>query len=377
MAVNVDNLKRLVIDNTKASDRIVIISGYATPDMVEEIAKIGVQVSFFYGMYKKRGLTKLTYEKLTDIDARYLNLRVHIVRDYHVHTKCYLFYNNNNLQNALVGSANCSFDGLLSGANSEMLVELNETELRNSAYLRRLTKYQHSIEAASVRCGDPSIIVNAPMPSKGRKRVKKGTFPVSSNPYVAYMPLYYWGKTKKGNLAKIVHQKSGLNWGLQSGNSKKGSDYAEAYIAVTGDLVDRHPMLFPFFPISRVTSSGKATRRYDPVRVLWDDGKIMEIVFSGNGVERPTAKNRTSTSPYHKFPKQFTSGADGDGGGAELGKYIRQRMNVSEADIYHEEITLDEKKMPISILSDYQVSIRPCELNNFASSGIKMHRWKE
>lgn len=38
-----------------------------------------------------------------------------------------------------------------------------------------------------------------------------------------------------------------------------------------------------------------------------------------------------------------------------------------KADIYYEEIMLDGKKMPISILSDYQVSIRPCELNNYAS----------
>lgn len=38
-----------------------------------------------------------------------------------------------------------------------------------------------------------------------------------------------------------------------------------------------------------------------------------------------------------------------------------------KADIYYEEIILDDKKMPINILSDYMVSIRPCELNNYAS----------
>ena len=44
-----------------------------------------------------------------------------------------------------------------------------------------------------------------------------------------------------------------------------------------------------------------------------------------------------------------------------------------KADIYYEDIILDGKKMPISILSDYQVSIRPCELNNYASIfGIDM-----
>lgn len=38
-----------------------------------------------------------------------------------------------------------------------------------------------------------------------------------------------------------------------------------------------------------------------------------------------------------------------------------------KADIYYEEILLDQKKMLINILSDFQVSIRPCELNNYAS----------
>lgn len=38
-----------------------------------------------------------------------------------------------------------------------------------------------------------------------------------------------------------------------------------------------------------------------------------------------------------------------------------------KADIYFEDIILDDKKMPINILSDYIVSIRPCELNNYAS----------
>ena len=38
-----------------------------------------------------------------------------------------------------------------------------------------------------------------------------------------------------------------------------------------------------------------------------------------------------------------------------------------KADIYYEDIILDDKKMPINILSDYIVSIRPCELNNYAS----------
>lgn len=38
-----------------------------------------------------------------------------------------------------------------------------------------------------------------------------------------------------------------------------------------------------------------------------------------------------------------------------------------KAAIFYEEIQLQDKKMPVNILTDYMVSIRPCELNNFAS----------
>lgn len=329
MAVCVNNLKKLVLDNAALSDEIIIVSGFATPDTVEEIAKLNIKTVFYYGMYRKRGLTKLTYDKLTDLDRKYSNLIVKIVSDYHVHTKCYLFLKSSAVVNALVGSANCSIDGLSSNENSEMLVELNGIELKNDAYLKRLKKYAYDIDKASVKCGDPSIVITA---ASGKKamRVKGGQYPKSSNPYIAYMPLYSWEKNKKGINKKVVNKQSGLNWGLQSGHTKKGSGYAEAYIKVTGELVDDHPVIFPFFPSSRVTTSGKSTRRYDPVTVLWDDGTMMEMIFSGTGVERPTEGKRNPGDPFHQFPKQFTSGKDGDGGGAELGEYVRRRMNVSE-----------------------------------------------
>ena len=38
-----------------------------------------------------------------------------------------------------------------------------------------------------------------------------------------------------------------------------------------------------------------------------------------------------------------------------------------KADIYYENIQVQDRKMPVNILTDFMVSIRPCELNNFAS----------
>lgn len=329
MSVLVEKLKTAVVNKVNASDKVVIVSGFATPDTVEDIAKSGVETIFYYGMYRKHGLTKLTLDKLRMIHNAYSNLTVKIVYDYHVHTKCYLFYKSNQLFDALVGSANCSIDGLSSGKNSEMLVEINTDNMTCSDYYISLDKYIGEVDKASVLCDDPSITVTSSAKKKTAK-VKKGEYPQSSNPFVAFMPLYSWEKNKSGRLKKVVKNKSGLNWGLQSGHSKKGAGYAEAYIKVTGELIDNHPLLFPFFPESRKTSGGKSTRRYDPVTVLWDDGTLMEMIFSGNGVERPTKTNRSEDSPYQRYPKQFTSGSDTDGGGAELGEYLRKRMNVSQ-----------------------------------------------
>jgi hypothetical protein len=38
----------------------------------------------------------------------------------------------------------------------------------------------------------------------------------------------------------------------------------------------------------------------------------------------------------------------------------------AKLDIYYETIEIDSRKMPVNILTDFMVSIRPCELNNFA-----------
>ncbi len=160
MAVIVKDLNKLVLDNSVKSDKIIIISGFATPNVIEEIAKTGREVVFYYGMYRKRGLTILTLEKLKALDATYPNLTVNIVNDYHVHTKCYLFFNSKKIINSLVGSANCSVDGLFSGENSELLVELNKDELKNDSYLKKLCNYADEIEKASVHCTSSDVITS-------------------------------------------------------------------------------------------------------------------------------------------------------------------------------------------------------------------------
>lgn len=138
MAVLVDNLENNVIENVKASDHVTIITGYFSPDIIEKIAQLGIPLTYYYGMYGIDKISKPVYDKLVAISNQYPCLQLKFVNTQRVHTKCYLFYKNNKIFNSLVGSANCSLNGLCSSSNAEMLVELNVDELKSDEYLLNL-----------------------------------------------------------------------------------------------------------------------------------------------------------------------------------------------------------------------------------------------
>ena len=130
--------KKKVLENAKESDQIIIITGYFSPDMIDEIAKMGVPFVYYYGMYGIDKIAKPVYDKLISINNSNSNLKLKFVHTQRVHTKCYLFYKNTKLENALVGSANCSINGLCSIENAEMLIELNKKSSINQFKAGRL-----------------------------------------------------------------------------------------------------------------------------------------------------------------------------------------------------------------------------------------------
>lgn len=323
MAVLVEKLLETLIKNIDTCDEIVIISGYSSPDVIARIAKLGKPTLFYYGMYGAEGITERQLTSFRNLQKEYSNLKIRLVFKHRVHTKAYLFVNNNEIKHAMIGSANFSSNGLMGVKNSEMLVELNDTELiQGSPYLSQLEIYRDDIDSISIDCTDSKVITRAKVTPKQSTFRKKGreVFPLTGNPHVAIMPFYSIDKGKK-----TINKHSGINWGLQSGHVKKSGSYTEAYIPVTSTLVDNYPIIFPPFSDIRTTTEGKITRRSDPVTVLWDDGVVMQMIFSGTGVERPTKGNRKQGDPFREYPKQFTSA---DGGGEELGKYLRNRMGV-------------------------------------------------
>ncbi len=315
----VEDLKNQVINQTYNHDEIIIISGYFSADILEEIAKTNKTVKFYYGMYTKNGITQLGLNALKNMQKNYNNFSAYFVIDYHVHSKCYIFKENGNIKYALVGSANVSNGGLGSGKNSELLVsvELNQTTIGN------LDNFTKEVNDASISINDP-LIINSPIKRSNALVLHKNNSRVfSGNPLVDNIPLYMY-KNKK----KVVPQSSGINWGLQNGHTSNSS-YAEAYIPIKAYDIDTYPLIIPPLGIVGSGSGGKNTRRQNPVTVTWDDNTVMKMLFQGNGPQRPTQSKRKSGEPYREYPKQLTT----DSGGSELGKYLRKRLKVGSHDL--------------------------------------------
>ena len=283
MAVLVENLMDSLVSSIGSCDEIVVISGYSSPDAIDTIAKLGKPTTFYYGMYGAEGITERQLTSFRSLQTSHTNLNIQLVYKHRVHTKAYLLMSSGQIVHALVGSANFSSNGLLGVKNSEMLVELNAQELApDSQYLVQLDTYRRDIAAISISCTDPKVITRAKVSPKRSMFRKDGVevFPLTGNPLVAIMPFYSIEKGKK-----VINKRSGINWGLQRGHTKKTSVYKEAYIPVTATLIDNYPLIFPPFPDIRTTTEGKSTRKSDPVTVLWDNTGLMATAFEFGGEE--------------------------------------------------------------------------------------------
>lgn len=334
MAILVENLKQSVVDTSKISDKVVIISGYFSPDVIDEIAKLNVPFTFYYGMYAIDKITEPIHNKLKLIVAANSNLTLKFVDSQRVHIKCYLFYKKGNIFNSLVGSANCSSQGLCSSKNAEMLVELNDGVLQPNDYLQKLEAYSNEIDDIAIDINSPLIKprkANKVTTSRGKS--KKSKVPTSSDPLVAIMPLYKVDKRGR----KATFRGGGPNWGNANNHHAKVQKAMESYVPIWSEHLDKYPLHFPPFPVARTTTGGKVTRRSDPITVIWDDGEMMTMTFQGSQREYPNKK-----TPLMAYPKQLSYGDDSTKrGGTILGQYLRKRMNV---DPFHVITISDLKK---------------------------------
>lgn len=319
MAVSTKKHYDKVINAAKASDEIVIISGYFTSDIIDDMASTGANVTFYYGMFNKNGITSGQYNSFDALEKKHPSLTINVVVNISfVHSKLYIFKKKGIVTDVFMGSANATLFALKSNDDCELLIDVT-----NSKDIIDLLAYSLSIDAVSIHFDDPYVqsCIKAASTSRGRV-IQKGKRVYSGNPLVDNIPLY---NIKNGK--KIVEPKSCLNWGLQSGKPGKYT-YAPAYIPIKAWDIETYPLMF--FPLGIVGSGtgGKKTRKSSPVTVtLNHNGTLtaMPMHFEGSGIERPTKGKRLPNSPFQQFPKQLTS----DGHGEDLGKYFRNLLGVS------------------------------------------------
>lgn len=308
------------MDNVSVSDEIIIISGYFSIDILEEIAKRGINTTFYYGMYLRNGISMANYSALETLDSTYGHLKIMIPLAYHVHTKCYIFKKDGKIINALVGSANCSSSALDTTQNSELLLPVV-----NAADIAFLDNYSIEIERSSCEFNNPLISpttkTKAKILSISKRRTKatpKSWNNFSGNPFSAIIPLYY---IKDGK--PTVHEVDGLNWG-NGPHASKSSDM-ESVIPIRKFQIEHYPLLIPFNGSVGSGTGGKITRMQSPIVMTWDDSVAMVMLFQQGGCQVPSKGNRAPGAPYRVYPKGLTASS----GGVELGKYFRDRLGLN------------------------------------------------
>ncbi len=317
MSIFVDNLESLVMTNAASSDEIIIISGYFSIDIIENIAKYGIPTTFYYGMYLRNGISPSYYSAFQRLEATYPNLKINIPIAYHVHTKCYIFKKAGITTSALIGSANASSSALATTTNSELLAPIDSVSDKEF-----LNNYAKEIDTASIHFDNPLIIpytkTKALSPSAKRsKKTPNSWNKYTGNPFSAIIPLYYMHNGKP-----TVQNVDGLNWG--NGPHASTSSDMESVLPIRKFHIENYPLLIPFNGTVGSGSGGKVQRMQNPINMTWDDGTKMTMIFQQGGVEIPSKSKRNPGDAYRQYPKALTSNS----GGIELGVYIRKRLGL-------------------------------------------------
>lgn len=273
-------------------DELVIISGYVGPDPVMKLQTLPIPVTVVYGMYGCDGIHQALHNSLVKAQQTIKNINI-FYSLVPVHSKCYVWKNNNKIQGALIGSANFSKNGLTTPFKEVLADATIDTFLPLSQYINDILK--NTVLCIQAQVKNNSLRVS---PSIN-----------TSNPNICSLPLYY---IKNGK--KHVHDKSGLNWGKASAHVAMH----DAYIPIGVNAIDAYPNLFPVKTSTPNNQAGKKNHRHnDNIEVIWDDGVVMTCVLEGNC-------SRNINGIKQVFPKQLCSTPRK----GLLGEYLRKRMGL-------------------------------------------------
>jgi hypothetical protein len=282
------NLEEIIFHRheTIRSDELVILSGYLGPNPVDRLKYLPLNSTVIYGMYGDRGIQQRLHNALinTQINVPKVNIYYSTVP---IHSKCYIWKNENTIQHALIGSANFSVNGLTTPYREILAETTYDTFQPLEEYIDRVMT--HSIlctEIEEVR--DGSNIIQTPN--------------IQISTQFCRMTLLGRGGQ--------VEARSGLNWGHGIGNITPN----DAYIPIRKEHIRSYPLLFPpkqEFP--NINNGGRLQRHNDIIEIIWDDGMTMDGLLEGSQEEKGV-----------KYPKQISSAFQK----SLMGEYIRHRLGI-------------------------------------------------
>ena len=299
-----DNLYDIVFHRHELllCDELIVISGYVGPAPVHRVKDIPLKTTVVYGMYASDGIHKSLHNSLLKEEKELSNLKV-LCSTMPVHTKAYMWLKDGKVIHSLIGSANFSLNGLTTPYKETLAETTVDT-------FKPLEDYIELVIGKCIPCADASVRLTA------QQKQKQDTTAVY-DPDICELPLYL---LENGN--KVLPAASGINWGMAklTGSHVNIND---AYIPIPAESADQYPQMFPAkqtAPVNMANVFREGHRHNDTVEVIWDDGTEMTVLLEGSRGRNDDNGNKVW------YPKQIASSPRK----AELGKYIRNRMEIPE-----------------------------------------------
>ena len=289
-------------------DELIIISGYIGPSLVNRLTHIPYKTFVIGGMYHN-GIDQRLMLALNQSKQNNSNLTLKYT-DTEIHSKLYVWRKDKQILSALIGSANFSSNGLHSNLR-EILA------LVNRGSFPQMQEYINTVT---------SSLIDQPPLLEEYKTIDLSSLSHSDYEELAVsnsceLPLY--SQNNKGT--KLIHSKSGINWGRSTGHVAIG----DAYIAITQDLIKNHGILFKPYDPKYEYERTKKKRQSEPIEIIWDDGFTMEASLEGSqrGLDgKVYPKNLTSFSVNRIYLKDGTPIS----AKSILGRYLRKRMGIDD-----------------------------------------------
>jgi hypothetical protein len=284
------NLEEIIFNRHEhiRSDELIIVSGYVGPNQIVRLEGLPFHSTVIYGMHGSKSISPRLHNSLVNLQGTIQNVNIYYSK-LPVHSKCYVWKNQNEIIHALIGSANFTTSGLTTPYREILAETTTDT-------FDPLNEYITRIRNNSILCTEATVRAEAPKPVEGQVKTS------------------YCRMTLLDPRTEEVPEFSGLNWG-QGAVRGHHTNPDDAYIPIRAMHIRDYPELFPakqLFPIS-FEGGGRRQRHNDKIEMIWDDGIAMDGLLEG-----------TFTIDEVIFPKQIASFPEK----RTLGLYFRRRLGV-------------------------------------------------